>query len=533
MNRLILTLLGLYCAASFSGAQGPSYLQEIVPILTKQGCNQGACHGKGSGQNGFRLSLRGYAPEEDHRSITREFDGRRADPTDPANSLLLRKAIADVPHEGGRIFTRSSREYQSILAWIAAGAAGPSPKELPITKLELTPADLTLAVSGTSQLKAWATFSDGSRRDVTWLTKFESNDAGVTSVTPDGHLTAQRTGATAIRASYLTEVAVATTVIPNSKPIDPARFALKNNFVDEHVFAKLAALRIEPSDLTTDGEFLRRVYLDSCGILPKPEELTKFLADPRPDKRQRMIDDLLQRPEFNDYWTLQLSDLLQNRKERDHDVRGIKGVRQFHEWIRQQVQANRPWDALVRDVLTATGNSSEHPAIGYYIVTVGEQRHGENSEAPESVAQAFLGTRIGCAKCHNHPLERYTQDDYYHFAAFFSRVKFDRKESKQGPTHLHNSHPDENQNKRPVGVKQPRTGQFLAAQPLDRVPVVVKPGHDPRVTLAEWITRPTNTAFTGAIVNRVWKHYLGVGLVEPVDDLRATNPPSVPALDAA
>jgi hypothetical protein len=194
------------------------------------------------------------------------------------------------------------------------------------------------------------------------------------------------------------------------------------------------------------------------------------------------------------------------------------------------VAANRPWDAIARDVLTASGPNAENPAVGYYIVTVGEQRHGENSEAPESIAQAFLGTRIGCAKCHNHPLERYTQDDFYHFAAYFSRVKLDRKEAKSGPTVLRVSHPDDKQNKNPVGVSQPRTGQFMKPQPLDRTTRDVKPGDDPRAELAKWITDPGNEFFTGAMVNRVWKHYLGVGLVEPVDDLRATNPPTNPAL---
>jgi hypothetical protein len=312
--------------------------------------------------------------------------------------------------------------------------------------------------------------------------------------------------------------------------VDESRFQQTNNFVDTHVFAKLKELRIEPSDLCTDEEFVRRVFLDACGILPKPEEVIAFVADTDPKKRAKLVDAVLARPEFTDYWALQLGDLFQNRRERDHDVRGVKGVRQFHDWLRKQVEANRPWDAIARDVLTATGPNTESPAVGYYIVTVGEQRHGESSEAPESIAQAFLGTRIGCARCHNHPLERYTQDDFYHFAAYFSRVKLERKEAKAGPTVLKVSHPDQNQNKNPVGVSQPRTGQFMKPQPLDRSPRDVKPGDDPREVLAKWVTDPGNEFFAGAMVNRVWKHYMGVGLVEPVDDLRATNPPTNPAL---
>jgi hypothetical protein len=222
--------------------------------------------------------------------------------------------------------------------------------------------------------------------------------------------------------------------------------------------------------------------------------------------------------------------LFQNRKERDHDVRGVKGVRQFHVWLRRQVAANRPWDELTRDVLTATGATTEQPAVGYFVVTVGEFREQEKSEVAESVAQAFLGTRIGCARCHNHPLERYTQDDFYHFAAFFSRVKLNRKDPKQGPTVLEVAARDKNQEKNPVGVTQPRTGRFLKPQPLDRSPTDVRPGDDPRAKLARWMTDPANEYFAGAMVNRVWRHFLGAGLVEPVDDLRATNPPTNPAL---
>ncbi len=380
------------------------------------------------------------------------------------------------------------------------------------------------------QLRATATFADGTTRDVTWLTKFDSNDPAYLEVLPSGKAKAMRNGASAVRAMFLTEVAVAVFSMPFDRPIDAKRFEGGNNFVDTHVLAKLKELRIEPSDLCSDEEFIRRLFLDACGILPTAEEVTTFVADTDAKKRAKLIDSVLTRPEFTDYWTLQLGDLFQNRKERDHDVRGIKGVRQFHDWLRKQVAMNRPWDELARDVLTASGSNVENPAVGYFIVTVGEQRHGENSEAPESVAQAFLGTRIGCAKCHNHPLERYTQDDFYHFAAYFSRVTFERRDSKSGPTMLTVAHPDQSQNTKPVGVNQPRTGMFMKPQPLDRTPCDVKPGDDPRIVLAKWVTDPNNVYFTGAMVNRVWQHYLGIGLVEPVDDLRATNPPTNPEL---
>ncbi|VTS02255.1 Uncharacterized protein OS=Pirellula staleyi (strain ATCC 27377 / DSM 6068 / ICPB 4128) GN=Psta_4131 PE=4 SV=1: Big_2: PSCyt2: PSD1 [Gemmata massiliana] len=516
-------------AVSVAGG-APSFTTDVIPLLTKAGCNQGACHGKGAGQNGFRLSLRGFAPDQDYNWITREFSGRRIDRTRPEESLFLRKATGATPHEGGRLFSTTSREYKLLLDWLGAGYPGPNKNEAKVRKLELTPAARVLKPGEEVQLIATATFTDGTMRDMTWLTKFDSNDPAYLDVSATGKARAVRNGASAVRAMYLTEVAVTVFSVPFDRPVDEKRFVPTNNFVDTHVSAKLKELRIEPSDLCTDDEFVRRVFLDALGTLPTPAEATAFSADPDPKKREKLVDATLARPEFNDYWALQLGDLFQNRKERDHDVRGAKGVRQFHDWLRKQVAANRGWDDIARDVLTATGSNADNPAVGYFIVTVGEQRHGENSEAPESIAQAFLGTRIGCAKCHNHPLERYTQDDFYHFAAYFSRVKLDRTEAKLGPTRLNVSHPDQNQNKNPVGVSQPRTGMFMRPQPLDRTTGDMKPGDDPRITLAKWITDPNNEYFAGAMVNRIWRHYMSVGLVEPVDDLRATNPPTNPAL---
>lgn len=517
--------------ASITAAEtAPSFLNDVVPILTRQGCNQGACHGKGAGQNGFRLSLRGYAPESDFRWITREMDGRRIDSANPEASLLLRKATADAPHEGGKVFGPESREYSVLANWIKAGAPGPQKSDAKLLKLDLVAGANVLKIGDKSRLEAIGHFSDGSRRDVTWLTKFESNDPGIAVVSAEGEVLARRPGETAIRAAFQTEVAVAIITVPFPNQVDATRFAARNNFVDDHVFAKLNQLRIEPSDNCTDAEFIRRVMLDAMGTLPTAEEAKAFLDDRAPDKRAKLVQSLLNRSELTDYWTLILADLLQNRKERDHDVRGTKGVREFHAWIRKQVAENRPWNELARDVLTATGSSASEPAIGYYVVTVGEHREAEKSEVVASVAQAFLGTRIGCAQCHNHPLEKYTQDDFYHFAGFFSRVRLERKDPKQGTTSLKVSHADQNQNRNPIGVRQPRTNEFLRPQPLDRSPTDLKPGDDPRQKLVAWMTDPSNEYFAGAMVNRIWKHFFGAGLVEPVDDLRATNPPTNPAL---
>lgn len=586
MNRFglalfLVTLLFSFAEHSFADepAAPPSFNRDVLPLLTKLGCNQGACHGKLAGQNGFRLSLRGFAPEWDHFWITREFFGRRISGARPEDSLLVAKPLGTVPHAGGRLFKPGSRESQLLLDWLKTGASGPLKEEPTVAKLTISPSTATLSANQLQPLTVAAEYTDGRQRDVTWLTRFTVNDTAVAEVDRAGQLTALRSGETAIVATFDGQVATAIVTIPFGAS---AQHGSSAGAIDPHVFAKLAALGIEPSDPVSDEEFLRRVFLDTIGTLPAPMETRAFLADTASDKRAKLIDDLLSRPEFADFWTLQFADLFQNRKERDHDVRGTKGVRQFHTWLRKQIAANRPWDQLCRDILTAEGSNADHPEIGYFIVTIGEQGEAEKSEVVASVAQAFLGTRIGCAQCHNHPLERYTQDDYYHFAGFFSRARFDRKSPEQGTTQLltttgegHNllrererlqkelatieaaipTTSDEKQlaelkkkqeefprrladvekrlaeqHARPVGVGQPRTGQFLAARPLDRSATPIEPGQNPRVVLANWIVSPSNEFFSGAIVNRLWKHFFRTGLVEPVDDLRATNPPSNPAL---
>jgi Protein of unknown function (DUF1553)/Protein of unknown function (DUF1549)/Bacterial Ig-like domain (group 2) len=533
--RALLTIVALLGTASAVRADSvPSFVNDIVPILTRYGCSQGSCHGKGVGQNGFRLSLRGYAPEQDHEWLTREFFGRRVNLADPESSPLLRKTSGEAAHVGGKLFGKDSKAYSLLLAWVRAGAPGPGKKDATLEGIRVLPERLALAPGASAHLKVEATFSDGTRRDVTWLCRFESNDPGQVEVDLAGKVRVRRHGETAVRASFQTGVAVAVITAARPTAIDPKHFAVKNNVVDEHVFAKLSALRIEPSGLCSDAEFMRRAHLDTIGVLPTPAEVRTFLANTAADKRKKLVDALLERPEFNDYWALFLSDLLQNRRERDHDVRGVKGVRDFHAWIRKQVADKRGWDQITRDVLLSSGKSSENAAVGYYVVTVGEHGDPTKSEVVDSVAQAFLGTRIGCARCHNHPLERYTQDDFYHFAGFFSRVKLDRQEAKKGPTTLRiagTGGKEPHLAKEKVGVQQPRTNVFLAPRPLDRSVVApFKPGDDPRVPLVNWIVDPKNETFSGSMVNRVWKHYLGVGLVEPVDDLRASNPPSNPEL---
>ena len=384
---------------------------------------------------------------------------------------------------------------------------------------------MLLAKDQKQQLKVLAEFSDSKTVDVTWLVKFAVADASQLSVDASGLVTALRPGETSVQVFFEDQVAIATFTTPYKNPIPIASFPKVINPVDDAVFKKLSGLGIPASPSCTDEVFLRRLFLDTAGILPSPSEVTAFLADKSMNKRALMIDKVLDRPEFVDFWTLQLADIFQNRKERDHDVRGTKGVRAFHSWLHDQVRTNKPWDVLCSEILTSTGTTSENPSVGYFIVTVGEQREAHRSEVVASMAQSFLGTRIGCAQCHNHPLEKYTQDDFYRFSGFFSRLRMDRKDPKEGVTTLF-ANLKEDEQKRPLGVTQPRTGEFLNPRPIDRAPVETNKDTDPRQALAKWMIDPANESFHGALVNRVWKHFMGMGLVEPVDDLRSSNPPS-------
>ena len=558
-------------------ASPPSYQQDVLPILTRFGCNQGACHGKLAGQNGFRLSLRGYAPDWDYDSITHEFFGRRIDRAAPANSLLVTKPAGMSPHGGGKLFEPNSPASKVLTDWIAAGTPGIIPDEPVVQSITVSPGTQTMHPGETLQLTATAEYSNGQVRDITWLSQFFSNDPSVLEVSSNGLLTCLRSGESVVRVHFQGQVAVTTITSPFQQSVDAQLFAERRSFIDEHVFNKLAALRIPPSPAADDAVFVRRVFLDTIGTLPTPSEVQTFLNDQNPGKRTALIDTLLKRPEFADYWTLILCDLLQNRKERDHDVRGSKGVRAMQAWVREQVETNRPWDEIARDVITASGDSVSQPQIGYYVVSIGEYRQVEDSEVVSSVAQSFLGTRIGCAKCHNHPLERYTQDDYYHFAAYFGRMNFQRQESHKGATALIVATEEEARVQKQITekesrlkamtedqankqgaeleslqkqiaevnqqlenerrqfaelttriprVRQPRTNQQLAAQPLDRSETNIAPGQDPRELLAQWMTDPGNENFSGSMVNRLWRHFFAVGLVEPVDDLRISNPPS-------
>jgi hypothetical protein len=507
------------CAATPSTA-GPvpvDFATQVIPALSKAGCNAGACHGTPSGKNGFRLSLRGYLPEQDYPSLTRDMQGRRIDRLRPEASLILLKATAAIPHEGGKRFAPESYLYRLVRDWIAEGAPPASPDAPALARLEVVPSRLVLDPGAAGQqLAVSATFADGSRRDVTALGRFSVNDPEAAAVTPDGLGTPRARGEVTVRVQFLGGAATSRLTFLRDVPGFTWEAPAERNFIDQRVFTKLRLLRIRPSDLCRDDDFIRRVYLDVCGTLPAPDETRRFLADPSPDKRSRLIDRLLERPEYVDFWALKWVDRLgcNNR------FVGHRGAYSYSEWIRDCVNENMPFDEFVRAVVTASGPNYSRPAASFY------RRLRDPQSRVEAVAQLFLGVRIGCARCHNHPFERWTQDDYYGLAAFFSRVRyrdwplFEQIYNKEEPVWLD----------RQGEVVQPRTGQVVQPKPLDGPAVAVPAERDRREVFAAWLTRPDNPFFAWAAVNRIWYHLFGRGIVEPVDDFRDSIPPCNPEL---
>lgn len=504
-------------AVSNVSAAAPSFRNTIQPILTRYGCAMGACHGAAAGQGGFRLSLRGFDDEGDWLSITRSANGRRVTLEDPARSLLLLKAVKAVPHKGDRRFEVNSPEYKAIVDWIAAGAPGPQADDPRIVALKVSHPHLVTQAGRTVPLKVTATFSDGREEDVTRWAKYNATHAGVATVDDFGVVKTTGTGEGTVSAWYLSQLAVATVTVPQPGPRDEAAFAAfrPRNFIDEHVRTKLRELNIPPSGRATDAEFLRRAFLDTIGVLPTPEETRAHLADTAADKRDRLIEALLQRSEFVDYWSHRWSDLLL--------VNGDKLMPQamwaYYHWIRRHVAANTPWDDLVRDLLTATGSTLENGAGNFFIL------NDEPTKCAETVSVAFLGTSIGCAKCHNHPMEKWTYDQYYAFANLFARVR-----TKNGAQAEERVLFSDTQGE----LVAPLTGKPQPPRPLDAAtPVAMTATADRRAVLADWLTSKDNRLFQRAIVNRVWANFFGFGLVEAVDDLRVTNPASNEPLFAA
>lgn len=497
-----------------------SFRNEVMAVLSRAGCNQGPCHGNQNGKGGFRLSLRGQDPEFDLDAIARDMLGRRANRARPADSLLLLKATAAMPHEGGKRFRKDSQEYELLHRWIAEGLQGDIVRAPSLVRLDVSPREQVLVDPAEDvKLTVTAHFADGRSVDVTRLAAFETSNLNAV-VAPDGTASKIRDGESTILVRYLDRQTTVRLAFVPARPGFAWKPVPENNYIDRHVFSRLKTLRMQPSELCSDSVFIRRAYLDALGILPTAEETQKFLADSRADRRAHLIDALLQRPEFADFWALKWSDLLRNEEK----VLDRKGVRLFHEWIRRSIAEGQPLNEFARELISGRGSTYSTPAANYYRALRDPQARGE------ATAQVFLGIRLQCAKCHNHPFDRWTQDDYHRWAALFARVQYRILENNR--TDKLDKHEFAGEQvvfmDREGEVLSPRNGEvlkprFLGVDDGDRA-------SDRLVGLADWVARPDNPYFAKAQANRVWYHLLGRGLVEPNDDFRASNPPANPAL---
>lgn len=493
-----------------------SFRNHVIPVLTKSGCNMGACHGAAAGKNGFKLTLRGYDPETDFLVMTREATGRRICREDPGRSLLLLKSTLYVPHGGGRRFGTESQEYQVISQWIAEGTRPPSPQDRRIDSIRLEPSMAKLRPGTRQQLVVTAHFNDGTVEDVTQWARFESTNAGTATVDHRGLVELKGSGEASITAMYLSKVAVSTLIVPFPHRIPAETFtkAQENNYIDRLVLGKLQTLNIAPSEMCTDSEFIRRAYLDTTGTLPPMEQTREFLASTARDKRSKLIAKLLKSEAYVDYWSYKWSDLIllsDNKATSGNKKLNPTAVRSFYNWIRDSVQQNKPWDKMVRELLVSTGSSLDNGALNFY------QIHKNPISLTENTAVAFMGLRLTCARCHNHPLEKWTQTDYFRMANLFSRVK-QKSGNSPGEIIVFNA----------IGgnIDHPRLGKPLPPTPLDGQEISLDSDQERRTHLANWLTSAENPAFARTIVNRVWANFMGRGLADPVDDIRSTNPPS-------
>ena len=486
-----------------------TFRNHVQPVLAKFGCSSGACHGAAAGQNGFKISLRGYDDDGDYLSLTRNTLGRRISLMEPAKSLLLTKPTGAVPHKGGIKFDTDSLEYRVLAEWIANGTPGPKQEDSRIERIEIVPNHVVLKPGEQQQILVRAHFNDGRVEDVTRWTKYTDANSEVTNVDEKGNVKVMGFGEGAITAWYLQRIAIATVTAPytNSLPKSVYAKAPKRNFIDEQVLTKLRSLNLPPSPRCTDEEFIRRAYLDTIGILPTASETKAFLADTSSKKRDALIEQLLSRPEFVDYWAYRWSDLLLVKSEKLKPA----AMWAYYNWVRDSVAKNKPWDQFAREVVTAKGSTLDNGAANFFIL------HEEPKVLAETTSQAFLGMSINCAQCHNHPMEKWTNNDYYSMANLFARVR-----AKAGAGEGNQIIVDASQGE----LVQPLTGKPRPPRPLDGQALTFESETNRREHLAKWLTAPENPYFTRAIVNRVWANFYGVGLVESVDDLRMTNPAS-------
>lgn len=511
-----------YTVADSSTKRAVSFLGDIAPILTERGCTGSNCHGSVRGKAGFKLSLFGAKPEVDYEAVTKSNNGRRVNPAKPEESLILSKPTMRVAHGGGLRFKPDSQQFDLIRRWIASGMVYDTGTPRLQSVQVHPPEQILVGADAKQRLIVSGRYSDGTTADITQHVRYSSNDDTTASVNDEGLVTARRRGETAIMIRIQGKTAVTRIAVIPSPPGPNYPVTVSHNVIDEQVFAKLKRLNIEPSPLSEDHVFVRRVYLDTLGVLPTAAETRRFMADSSPDKRARLIDALLDRPEFTDLWALKFADLFQLGGT------GLKGGWQLYRWLRQSIDERRPYDQIVRDMVLGGGSFVYNPTPNFYVGLF---------TGPEGmvtqVSQSLLGVRMDCAKCHDHPFENWTQNDFYSFGAFFTRIV--RKAEPYGlfehsiavrPTGKPSyDYLGNNKEFLDPATKQPAKPRFLGGETVDF-------GSDDNIRekLADWITSPRNPFFTRTFVNRVWKHYMNRGVVEPVDDFRVSNPPSNPAL---
>ena len=501
-----------------------SFRLDVTPVLVRAGCSGGSCHASQFGQAGFKLSLFGFEPEPDYEAIVRDAMGRRVSLVSPEDSLFIQKALMEVSHGGGKRFSRNDYEHEVLLTWLADGAPAPAKKEPKVVDLVVEPIEHQYRVGETRQLRAVAVFSDGSRRDITPSAQFDSMSDSVASVDSTGYVTAEGAGQVPIMVRYQGQAKISMVVVPFAEQVGLAGFE-PQNFIDELVMQRWQRLGLEPSPVCSDEDFIRRVFIDTLGTLPPPQRVEAFLADNRSDKRAQLVDELLGltgdpardvwNNEFSAYWALKWGDLLRNNRNR----LGDGGMWSLYNWVRASLRENKPVDQFVRELITAQGSVFESGPANYYKIAT------KPDDLAEATAQVFLGVRMQCAKCHNHPFEVYTQGDYYGLAAFFTRVanKTSRDFGALGGDSVVLV-------KRTGSIRHPRTREVMEPTPLMAEPIDASKHLDLRRPLAQWLTAPENKLFAQNIANRFWGYLLGSGLVEPIDDMRATNPPSNPEL---
>jgi hypothetical protein len=518
MNLSRLNLLAAFVAAPAFAADAPrplNFANDIVPILTKGSCNSGGCHGKAGGQNGFKLSLLGFEPQEDYEHIVKEARGRRVFPAAPEQSLLLTKAVAQTPHGGGKKLDPNSEDYADLVRWIREGMPYGKDTDPKMARISVEPAKLTMPLNGSQQLKVTAHYTDGSTRDVTKRALYEANEKAMAETSETGLVKLfDLPGDVAVMVRYQGKVSTFRATVPLGAPV--AALPPASNFVDDLVFSKLKTIGIPPSEIADDGTFIRRVTLDIAGRLPTASEMKDFMASKDANKRTALVDRLLESPDYAEFFANKWSALLRNQRTQPVYARGTY---LFWQWIRDSIADNKPYDQFVREVVAAAGDIDQSPPVAWY------RQVKEQKQQMEDVAQLFLGTRMQCAQCHHHPFEKWSQQDYYGFAAFFANVA--RKPSTfTGEEFIYN--------KRGIAQTQNiRTKEQVMPTSLGGAALKLKPEQDPRLSLAEWMRAKDNPFFAHTLVNRYWKHFFNRGLVEPEDDMRETNPPVNPELLSA